>query len=127
MAQRIDPADLPDKTPLSHLTFRVEVALLSHSPIGHCGFRSKPPMISLYSSFFRALAPLDQEQESECAGSETRSGGRLGAMEGLSARLASLRVSWLTAGLFLVLSFAAGYLLTAWLSGAPTRAHLFSR
>ena len=36
--------------------------------------------------FFRSLAALDQEQESECAGSDTRSGGRLGAMEGLSAR-----------------------------------------
>jgi hypothetical protein len=49
--------------------------------------------------FFRSLAALDQEQESKCAGSETRSGGRLGAMEGLSARLASWRVS-LTAGIF---------------------------
>jgi hypothetical protein len=36
--------------------------------------------------FFRSLAALDQEQESECAGSDTGSGGRLGAMEGLSAR-----------------------------------------
>ena len=42
-------------------------------------------------------------------------------MEGLTGRLASLRVSRLTAGLLLVLSFAAGYLLAAWLSGAPTR------
>jgi hypothetical protein len=39
-------------------------------------------------------------------------------MEGLSARLASLRVSRLTAGILLVLCFAAGYLFAAWLSGA---------
>ena len=38
-------------------------------------------------------------------------------MEGLSARLASLRVSRLTAGILLVLCFAAGYLFAAWLSG----------
>src|SRR6202022_4764967 len=39
-------------------------------------------------------------------------------MEGLSARLASLRVSRLTAGILLVLCFAAGHLFAGWLSGA---------
>jgi hypothetical protein len=39
-------------------------------------------------------------------------------MEGLSGRLASLRVSRLTADILLVLCFAAGYLFAAWLSGA---------
>jgi hypothetical protein len=39
-------------------------------------------------------------------------------MEGLSGRLASWRVSRLTAGLLLVLCVGAGYLLAAWLSGA---------
>jgi hypothetical protein len=39
-------------------------------------------------------------------------------MEGLSARLAYWRVSRITAGILLVLCFAAGYLFAAWLSGA---------
>ena len=45
-------------------------------------------------------------------------------MEGLSARLASLRVSRLTAGILLVLCFAGGYLFAAWLSGARDRTPL---
>ena len=39
-------------------------------------------------------------------------------MEGLNERLASWRVSRLTAGILLVLCFAAGYLFAGWLSGA---------
>jgi HAMP domain-containing protein len=39
-------------------------------------------------------------------------------MGGLNERLASWRVSRLTAGILLVLCFAAGYLFAAWLSGA---------
>ena len=88
------------------------------------------PRLLVLPLFFRPLAALDQEQESECAGSETRSGGRLGAIEGLSGRLASLRVSRFTAGILLVLCFAVGYLFAAWLSGArdndAARAHLFA-
>ena len=51
-------------------------------------------------------------------------------MEGLSARLAYWRVSRITAGILLVLCFAAGYLFAAWLSGARDTtplAHICSR
>ena len=107
-------------------TFRraVAPACLQAGPGGDRVEASRLPL------FFRPLAALDQEQESECAGSETRSGGRLGAMEGLNERLASWRVSRLTAGILLVLCFAAGYLFAAWLSGARDTtplAHICSR